>query len=108
MVDNMKNYDVVLESFSKPLMSLISNYHLSNEGILTVKQATRNYYQYIDYTHLVEYLFACIEKTLDSYFEKEIEFLVSYDKTKKNIQNIVDMPDKLIDLFVLFYKIMVY
>ncbi|HVY52932.1 MAG TPA: cell filamentation protein Fic, partial [Gammaproteobacteria bacterium] len=30
----------------------------------------------------------------------ELEFLVSYDKTKKAMQEIVDMPDQKLDLFI--------
>lgn len=102
MFQNMREYDHVLESFSKPLMDLITNYDLSNDGTLTVKQPSHQYYKYIDFTPMVEYLFKCIDNTLDEHFEKEIQFLIKYDKTKKKIQEFVDMPDNLIDLFIKF------
>ena len=31
---------------------------------------------------------------------EELDFLASYDKTRQAIQEIVDMPDRLIDLFI--------
>jgi hypothetical protein len=31
---------------------------------------------------------------------EELDFLANYDKTKQAIQGIVDMPDRLIDLFI--------
>jgi hypothetical protein len=31
---------------------------------------------------------------------EELSFLANYDKTKKAIQDIIDMPDRLIDLFI--------
>ena len=37
---------------------------------------------------------------LKSWEVHELNFLVNYDKTKKAIQNIIDMPDRLIDLFI--------
>lgn len=100
ILKNMKAYDTILESFSRPLMELIVNYNLDNDGILTVRQDTKEYYQYLDFTKITEYLFSCIEETIDVYFREELEFLVNYDKTKLAIQDIVDMPDKLIDLFI--------
>ncbi len=102
MLQKMNEYDHVLESFSKPLLENIKDYELTNEGILTVKDNTKNFYRYIDYTHFAEYLFECIEETLQNHFAKEIEYLINYDKSKKQIQNIVDLPDKLIDLLVAF------
>lgn len=102
MLNNMREYDGILESFSIPLMRVITDYHLSNEGVLTVKQPTHIHYKYIDYTQMAEYLFSCIDTTLHEYFEKEILFLLHYDQTKRDIQSFIDMPDKLIDLFIQF------
>jgi hypothetical protein len=31
---------------------------------------------------------------------EELDFLANYDKTKQAIQEVVDMPDRLIDLFI--------
>lgn len=102
MLQKMHEYDRVLETYSKPIMNNITDYNLTDEGILTVKQKTKNYYQYVDFTIFAEYLFECIEDTLQNHYEKEIEFLLNYDKTKNQIQSVVDMPDKFIDLFINF------
>lgn len=102
ILQNILKYDNTLELFSKPLMEKVTGYNLSDEGVLTVTQPTHNYYKYIDYTKMAEYLFECIDTTIHTHFEKEIEFLVNYDQTKREIQNVVDMPDKLIDLFIKF------
>ncbi len=100
MLQNIFQYDTLLETFSKPLMNSIINYQLSEDGVLTVEQFTHNYYKYIDYTKMAEYLFGCINTTIHTHFENEIKFLINYDETKREIQDIVDIPDKLIDLFI--------
>jgi len=100
MLQNIRDYDAILESISKPLMNNIPDYYLDNDGIMKVKQKTKHYYQYIDYTSIAEYLFSCIEETINVHLAKEIEFLVNYDKTKQGLQLVVDMPDNLIDLFI--------
>ena len=102
MLQNINEYDHILELFSKPLLNEVTNYNLSNDGSLTVNQPTLNYYKYIDYTKMAEYLFECIDNTMHEHFEKEIEFLLNYDKTKREIQAVIDMPDRLIDLFIKF------
>jgi Fic family protein len=102
MLKKIMDYDAILESFSKPLLELMNNYELSDDGVLTVQQDTVNYYRYLDYTKFAEYLFACIDETLQNHFENEIKFLLNYDRTKLLIQNKIDMPDRLIDLFIKF------
>lgn len=101
MVENMKDYDAVLESFSKPLMNQIQ-YEQYPEGEVAVLEDSRLYYQYIDYTRFAEYLFSCVEKTIASDFQEELDFLVNYDAAKIAVQNIIDMPDRLLDLMIKF------
>lgn len=100
MLNNMHDYDQTLELFSKPLLSVLSQFDLSDDGVLTIKQDSKYFYQFIDYTLISEYLFKCIKMATDNYIEHEIKFLMNYDKTKKSIQDIVDMPDNLIDLLI--------
>ncbi len=100
MLKNIKNYDQILELFSAPLLTLISNYTLDEKGTMNVAQDTKNYYQFIDYTAQVEYVFACIEETIATDFKNELKFVLNFDKTKRAIQNVVDMPDKKINLLI--------
>lgn len=97
MLKNLRQYDAVLELFSKPLLNVIGDYELNDEGVLTVKNDTRFFYQYIDFTFYAEYLFSCIDKTIEEDFRDELLFIEKYDRTKKSIQSIVDMPDFKID-----------
>jgi hypothetical protein len=39
-------------------------------------------------------------KTVDEELREELDFLVSYDRVKSGIQDIVDMPDMKINLFI--------
>lgn len=96
----LRQYDIALESFSKPLMNLILDYELNDSGEMTVTQDTLKFYQFIDFTSLAEYLFECIEKTIVTDFEQELNFLMNYDKIKSGVKEIIDMPDQIIDLFI--------
>mgnify|MGYP006883641348 CR=1 FL=1 len=78
------------------------DYSLDKEGSMTVHNDTARWYRYIDMTPQVEALFKFIDQTIEEELPRELAFLASYDETKKAIQEIVDMPDRLIDLFIRF------
>ncbi len=99
MLKNPSDYDGSLESFSKPLMQLI-DYRLDEHGQMTVDNDTACWYQYIDMTAQAESLYDFVSKTIEEELADELRFLASYDSTKKTIQDIIDMPDRLIDLFI--------
>lgn len=101
MLKNITDYDASLEAFSIPL-NLLVEYALDNEGRMTVHNETARWYRYIDMTPQAEALFRFIEQTVDTELVEELTFLVNYDKAKSAIQEIIDMPDRQIDLFIRF------
>jgi hypothetical protein len=101
MLKNRDAYDASLEAFSEPLMPLV-DYALDEDGRMTVHNDTALWYRYIDMTPQAEAMFAFVEKTIDTELVDELAFLARYDRAKAAIQNIVDMPDRQIDLFIRF------
>ena len=99
MLKDLAAYDASLEAFSRPLMALVE-YSLDEEGRMTVPGETARWYRYIDMTPQAEALFRFIERTINTELVEELAFLANYDRTKKAIQDIVDMPDRKIDLFI--------
>lgn len=102
ILKDMKRYDKLLETISKPLLNLIKNYEFDNRGELHVKDDTVDHYRYIDYTLFAEFLFECVEKTIHTDFKNELTYIVNFDKAKQALQDVVDMPDKNIHLFMQF------
>ncbi len=47
-------------------------------------------------------LSAVVSNAIGTAFVEELSFLAKYDETKNAIQDIVDMPDRQIDLFIRF------
>ena len=60
------------------------------------------YYRYPDMTAIAEALFGFIQITIEKEIVEELNFLKNYDVTKRAIQEIIDMPDQRIDLFIRF------
>ena len=101
MLKNPADYDASLEAFSRPLMPLVE-YTLDEDGRMTVHNETAVWYRYLDMTPQAEALFRFIEQTIDTELAGELAFIANYDNTKKVVQEIVDMPDRQIDLFIRF------
>ncbi|MHC4886965.1 MAG: Fic family protein [Planctomycetota bacterium] len=101
MLKSPEDYDASLESFSRPLMPLIE-YSLNEEGRMAVENDTAHWYACIDMTPQAEALFRFIESTIDTELAEELAFLARYDRTRRAIREIVDMPDRKIDLFIRF------
>lgn len=100
IVKDMQSYDKALESFSRPLMELITEYRINDIGEMVVLQDTIDFYRYIDLTIVAEYLYACVKKTVTTDFQEELAFLADYDIIKRLCKYIIDMPDQKIDLFI--------
>ncbi len=103
MVNNLKLYDDVLEAYSKPIMQIIK-YTKDKEQKLIVLNASEveGYYRFPDLTAQTEYLSAVIETVISQDLPNELNFLQNYDEAKVLMKQRVDMPDKLIDLFIRF------
>jgi Fic family protein len=101
MLKNSAKYDASLEAFSRPLMLLVE-YTLDEDGRMTVHNETAVWYRYMDMTSQAESLFRFIDQTIDTELASELAFIANYDKTKKSVREIVDMPDRQIDLFIRF------
>lgn len=101
MLRNPSDYDASLEAFSRPVMER-AEYTLDDEGRLTVLNDTALCYRFIDMTPQAEALFRFIEQTIDVELPGELDFLMKYDRSKRAMQDILDMPDRKIDLFIRF------
>jgi len=99
MLKKRADYDASLEAFSRPLMALVE-YSLDKGGRMTVQNDTARWYSYVDMTPQAEALFRFIQQTIDTELVEQLVFLANYDETKRAIQEIVDMPDREIDLFI--------
>lgn len=101
MLKSSVDYDGSLEAFSSNLMPLV-DYTLDDEGYMTVHSETANWYRYIDMTQQVEALFHLLARAIVTEFADELAFLYNYDAVKSSLKEVVDMPDRHIDLFIRF------
>jgi len=96
-------YKSVLESYSRPLLGLIE-WEPSAAGNVRVLNDTANYYRYFDATAHAEFLYRCVEQTIEQDLPQEVAYLEAYDRFSKGLQQIVDMPERKVDLLHKFLR----
>ena len=90
-------YTAVLESYSKPLLEFIE-WEPTPQGNVRVLNETADYYRYFDATAHAEFLYQCVEQTVDQDLPQELAYLEAYDRFSAGIQTMVDMPDRKVSL----------
>jgi hypothetical protein len=108
MLSRRQEYDASLESFSKPLVGGgpgatepgALDYEMDEEGLLTVTHDSRRHYRYIDMTVPATLLYRWLEGAIQEELTGELDFLVGLDRTRLAMRGIVDLPDRMVDLFV--------
>lgn len=97
----LEGYRTVLESYSQSLLPLIE-WQPTPGGNVEVLNDTSAYYRYFDTTVHAEFLYACVEQTIEEDLPSEVRFLEAFDAFSKDIQEIVDMPTTQVELLQKF------
>jgi hypothetical protein len=90
-------YRTVLESYSAAVLPLIEWRATPNNNVEVLKE-TADYYRYFDATAHAEFLYSCVEQTIEEDLPAEIGFLHAFDKFSSAVKEIVEMPDREIEL----------
>ena len=97
----INDYRRVLESYSQRLLPCI-DWEPTDDGNVRVTNDTADFYRYFDATPHAEFLYECVEITVEEDLPEETQFLQRYDEFTARVQRIVDMPDSTLDLLFRF------
>lgn len=97
ILDRIDDYRATLEAYSKRVLPLI-DWRATEKGNVEVLNDTADYYRYFDATPQAEFLYACVQKTVEEDLPREADFLRRYDTFRADIQEIEDMPERISDL----------
>jgi len=103
MLDWIDLYRTTLQAHSGPLMEFV-DWTPTSKGNVEVINDTADFYCYYDCTEAAEFLYRCVERTIKIDLPKEIDFLTRRDEALRNVMNIVEMPDRLAEQFVLYVQ----
>ena len=88
-----------MEHYSHPLLDFIEWKETADHNI-DVTNETIDYYRYFDATKQAEFLFDCVNDTIQNIIPKEVTYLGQYDTFKRFLDDEYEMPDKMIAILV--------
>lgn len=101
ILERLPEYKEVLENYSIPRLELIE-WKITPNNNVEVLNETMDLYRYFDATKMAEFLYSCVQQTIDVIIPEEVDYLHKYDEFKHEIEQEYDMPDKMIALLVRF------
>lgn len=103
ILESLDEYRRVLESFSKPRLDLIE-WKPTDDNNVEILNDTIDLYRYFDATKQVEFLYRCVQQTIEQTIPEEVDYLEKYDLMKEYLDNHFEMPDKTVALLVRFLE----
>lgn len=103
MLDKIEEYRKVLESYSIPLLDFIQ-WKKNRDNNIEVLNETIDYYRYWDATPFAEFLFDCVNYTIEKIIPEEVDYLQKYDEMKSWLDDNFEMPDKMVALLIRFLE----
>ena len=93
----IETYKAVLESYSSQVLPLV-DWRPTPDGNVEVLNDTGDYYRYFDATAHAEFLYACVAQTVEQDLPEEVAFLEAHDRFSLMVQQVVDMPERKVEL----------
>jgi hypothetical protein len=103
MYDRIDEYRKTLQAHSGPLMNFIE-WRPTPEHNVEVLNGTEDLYRYFDATEVAEFLYSCVERTVEYDLPREIDYLRRHDQALRRIMNTVEMPDRVAENLLMFIR----
>ena len=103
ILERVDEYGRVLEDYSFRLLPLIE-WEPTENGNVRVLNGTGDFYRFFDATPHAEFLYGCVQKTIEEDLPNETDFLRRYDQFRSRIVSMIDMPDRTVDLLFRFLQ----
>ncbi|MBT8220568.1 MAG: Fic family protein [Bacteroidia bacterium] len=101
ILDHLATYQDVLEHHSSPRLELI-DWESTDDYNTRILNDTKDLYRYYDNTLEAEFLFDCVQYTIDRVIPSELDYLMKYDELTDQINNLVTMENTRVDLMIKF------
>ncbi len=103
ILERLDEYRKVLESFSLPRLELIE-WKPTADNNIEVLNDTAHLYRYFDLTRQAEFLYRCVEQTIEKTIPEEVDYLEKYDRMKEFLDSFIEMPDRTVALLIRFLE----
>ncbi len=82
----------------------VIEYDIDGDGEVEVVGESVDFYRYIDMTPIVARFQKMMEETIVTEWKVELDYLKAYDNIRKGMRDIVDMPEKEANNFIMFVR----
>ncbi len=103
ILERIEDYRTVLECHSARLLPLIT-WEPTDRFNVRALNDTADFYRFFDATPHAEFLYSCVQKTIDVDLPSETAFLRNYDAFRSQVESIVEMPERTMDLLFRFLR----
>jgi Fic family protein len=101
ILERMDDYRKALETFSYQLLDFIE-WKKTPDNNVEVLNDTIDYYRYFDATVQSEFLFECVESTINSIIPQEVSYIQKFDAMKAWLDENFEMPDGIVAMLIRF------
>jgi hypothetical protein len=101
ILDRIDEYRAVLESYSARLLPHVQ-WEPTERFNLRVLNDTGDFYRFFDATPHAEFLYECVQQTVETDLPAEAGFLRRFDGFRQDVETLFDMPERTIDLLFRF------
>lgn len=99
ILDRIDEYQDILEHYSSPRVNLIQWKETPDHNIEILNE-TIDLYRYFDLTKQGEFLYECVEDTIEKIIPAELDYLEKYDRVAQFINDHISLPDTKVDLLI--------
>jgi len=103
MLNRIDEYRDTLHAHTGPLMDFI-DWRPTPQRNVDVLNDTSDLYRYFDGTEAAEFLYRCVERTVEQDLPREIDYLRRHDEALRRIRDTVEMPDRMAEDLILFIR----
>lgn len=101
VLDEIEKYREILVAHTSPLMPSI-DWEPTETGNVVVLNDTKDLYSFFDCTASCEFIYYCVEKTINETLPQELRYIESFDQAYAAINEIIEMPDNKIKTLITF------
>ncbi|HEY9560676.1 MAG TPA: Fic family protein [Anseongella sp.] len=103
ILERLDEYRKILEEFSMPRLNFV-DWKPDESNNVEVLNDTIDLYRYFDATRQAEFLYSCVQQTIEQTIPDEVDYLEKYDRLKDYLDNYFEMPDKTVALLIRFLE----
>lgn len=101
ILNRIDEYQTILETYSAPRIDLIE-WEPTTDYNVKILNDTIDLYRYYDLTKQVEFLYECVEETIEQIIPEELNYLEKHDQMTQYINTYLSLADTKVDLLIKF------